>query len=85
MSKSLREVWYIDSVEMNFLMIHGKLISNPEFKEGFNNWQIETSLEERQYTLGKAAKECQGDSRTKDTYSSGVCKDKEIFTRCNLI
>ena len=35
------------------LMIHGNLISNPEFKDGFNNWQIETSLEERQYTLNK--------------------------------
>lgn len=38
---------------MKLLMIHGNLISNPEFKDGFNNWQIETSLEERQYTLGK--------------------------------
>lgn len=38
---------------MKLLMIHGNLISNPEFKDGFNNWQIETSLEEGQYTLGK--------------------------------
>ena len=37
---------------MKLLMIHGNLISNPEFKDGFNNWQIETNLEEETVYTG---------------------------------
>ena len=38
---------------MKLLMIHGNLISNPEFKDGFNNWQIETSLKKDSIHLGR--------------------------------